>query len=117
MASSMLTPSNKSAASATTKLCSSNVMRSTSSFTRGQRLDREANASLFWKEVGVEGQSVTGALDQLVTAVFGEIVATGSTAAGNMEALATGLTTATSMSESSPLGSKGAATNELGKVM
>src|SRR5258706_5165114 len=117
MASSMPTPSNKSVASSTTKLCSSKAMRSTSSLMRGQCLDREANASLFRKEVGVAGQSVTGALDQLVMAVFGEIVATGSTAAGNMEALVTGSTTATSMSESPPPESKGVATNELGNVM
>src|SRR5258706_1315374 len=77
MASSMSTPSKRSAALSTSKLSSSSAMRITSSLTRGHLLERVANASLFWNEVGVEGQSVMGALDQLVTAVFGEIVATG----------------------------------------
>src|SRR5258706_16102312 len=102
IASSMPTPSNKSAASATTKLCSSNAMRSTSSFTRGHHLDREASTSLLWKEEGVEGQSVMGALDQLVTAVVGEIVVTGSRVAGSTGASATGSAIATTMLESLP---------------
>src|SRR5258706_15552063 len=74
MASSMSTPSKRSAALSTSKLSSSSATRSTSSLTRGHRLERVANASLFWNEVGVEGQSVMGALDQLVAAVFGEML-------------------------------------------
>src|SRR5258706_8835220 len=77
MASSMSTPSKRSAALSTLKLSSSSAMSITSSLMRGHFLESVANASLFWNEVGVEGQSVRGALDQLVTAVFGEIVATG----------------------------------------
>src|SRR5258706_14780850 len=77
MASSMSTPSKRSAALSTSKLSSSSAMRITSSLTRGHLLEREANASLFWKEVGVEGQSVMGALDQLVRAALGEIFMTG----------------------------------------
>src|SRR5258708_6771890 len=73
MASSMSTPSKRSAALSTSKLSSSSAMRITSSLTRGHRLEREANASLFWNEVGVEGQAVRGALDQLVIAVFGDM--------------------------------------------
>src|SRR5258706_13327381 len=49
-------------------------MRSTSSFTQGQHLDSSANASLFWYMRGVEGQSVSGALDQVVMAVSGEML-------------------------------------------
>src|SRR5258706_5998547 len=77
MASSMPIPSNRSVASSTTKLCSSKAIMSMSSFTCGQRLDREANASLIWKEDGVAGQLVMGALDQLVMAMFWEVIATG----------------------------------------
>ncbi len=87
MASSMLIPSKRSAALSTSKLSSSSAMRITSSLTRGHRLERVANASLFWNEVGVEGQSVMGALDQLVMAVFGEIVATGTSEADTKGAL------------------------------
>src|SRR5258706_4726572 len=72
-ASSMPIPSNRSVASSTTKLCSSKAIRSMSSLMRGQHFDSVASASLFWKEVGVAGQSVMGGLDQLVTAVFGEM--------------------------------------------
>src|SRR5258706_16415586 len=74
MASSMPTPNKRSEAPFTSKLSSSKVTRSTSSLMRGHRLERVANASLFWNEVGVEGQSVMGALDQVVTAVFGEML-------------------------------------------
>ncbi len=102
MASSMPTPSKRSVVLSTSKLSSSRVTRSTSSLTRGQRLERMANASLFWNEVGVEGQSVMGALDQVVTAVFGEMFATGAMAAGAIN------------TSGSPL-SKGAAKNESGK--
>src|SRR5258706_2671667 len=115
MASSMSTPSKRSAASSTTKLSSSSAMRSTSSLTRGQRLERVANASLFWKEVGVEGQSVMGALDQLVTAVFGEMVATGTSALESMGVLATtGTASARTKSEAIPSGNNRAAIKELG---
>src|SRR5258706_7431637 len=102
MASSMPTRSKRSVVLSTSKLSSSRVTRSTSSLTRGQRLERMANASLFWNEVGVEGQSVMGALDQVVTAVFGEMFATGAMAAGAIN------------TSGSPL-SKGAAKNESGK--
>src|SRR5258706_2543611 len=77
MASSMSTPNKRSAALSTSKLSSSSAMRITSSLMRGHRLERVANASLFWNEVGVEGQLVRWGLDQVVTAVFGEMVATG----------------------------------------
>src|SRR5258706_15766507 len=102
MASSMSTPSKRSVALSTSKLSSSNAMRITSSLTRGHRLERVASASRFWNEVGGEGQSVRGALDQLVTAVFGDMFVMGATAAG-----------AIITSESPP--SKGAAENESGK--
>src|SRR5258707_1452432 len=102
MASSMLMPSKRSAALSTSKLSSSSAMRITSSLTRGHRLERVASASLFWNEVGVEGQSVMGALDQEVTAVFGEMVGTGTTAAGAITTSGTPL-------------SKGAAKIESGK--
>src|SRR5258706_3955485 len=84
MASSMPIPSKRSVVPSTSKLSSSSATRSTSSLTRGHLLERVASAALFWNEVGVEGQSVMGALDQVVTAVFGEMVVTGATAAGAM---------------------------------
>src|SRR5260370_33852603 len=74
MASSIPTPSKRSAALSTSKLSSSSATRSTSSLMRGHRLERVANASLFWNKVGVEGHSVMGALDLLVAAVFGEML-------------------------------------------
>src|SRR5258706_6294861 len=73
-ASSIPTPSSRSEASSKMKLCSSNAIRSMSMFMRGQRLDRAAKASCLWKDLGVAGQSMTGALDQLVMAVFGEML-------------------------------------------
>src|SRR5258706_8802980 len=72
MASSMSIPSKRSTALSTSKLSSSSAMSITSSLMRGHRLERVANASLFWNDVGVEGQAVRGALDQLVIAVFGD---------------------------------------------
>src|SRR5258706_1781679 len=104
MASSIPTPSRRSVALSTSKLSSSSATRSTSSLMRGHRLEREASASLFWNEVGVEGQSVMGALDQAVAVVFGEMVATGATAAGAIN------------TSGSPL-IKGAAKNESGKSL
>src|SRR5258706_13016929 len=82
MASSIPTPSRRSVALSTSKLSSSSATRSTSSLMRGHRLEREASASLFWNEVGVEGQSVMGALDQVVTAVLGAKGVVGGRAAG-----------------------------------
>src|SRR5258706_1969481 len=102
MASSMPTPSKRSVVLSTSKLSSSSATRSTSSLMRGHRLERVASDSLFWNEVGVEGQLVRGALDQEVTAVFGEMVGTGTTAAGAITMSGTPL-------------SKGAAKNESGK--
>src|SRR5258706_14169386 len=84
MASSMPTPNKRSEAPFTSKLSSSRATRSTSSLMRGHRLERVANASLFWNEVGVEGQSVIGALDQAVMAEVCGKVATGAKATGGI---------------------------------
>src|SRR5258706_12155323 len=117
MASSMLIPSKRSAALSTSKLSSSNAMRITSSLTRGHRLESVANASLFWNEEGVEGQSVMGALDQLVMAVFGEIVATGTADAETKSALGTaGAAPVITVSESMPPENNGAAIRESGAL-
>src|SRR5258706_5621454 len=107
MASSMPTPSKASVAPSTSKLNSSSAMRSTSSLTRGHRLERVANASLFWNEVGVEGQSVMGALDQLVMAVFGEMDMTGTEEVETRGAMVTtGAAPDITVSKSIPVGNE-----------
>ena len=58
--------------SSTLKSCSSSASSKMSSLVLGNILEILARASRLAYDVGVAGQSVTGALDQLVIAVWGE---------------------------------------------
>ena len=73
MASSDPTPVRSSAASLTTKSCSSKASSKMSSLTFGHSLDSFSKASRRVYEVGVAGQSVMGALDHAVRMVSGEV--------------------------------------------
>ena len=73
---------NKSTVLFTLKSCSSSASNKISSLIFGQILDMATRASRLAYKVGVAGQSVMGALDQLVTAVSGEMFIPVSSAVG-----------------------------------
>ena len=67
----MPVPAKRSTASLTLKSCSSSASSRMSSLVLGNIFEIAERASRLVYDVGVAGQSETGALDQLVTAVSG----------------------------------------------